>query len=483
MERRNLIELIESIQRRQCEEQTVEVKAATQGAPKVYDTLSSFANQSDGGVIVFGLDENSSFAAVGVYDPQALQKAVAEQAKEIEPSLSPVFEVVEYQSVVIVGCYVAGLPMGQRPAYRRTAGITKGSYVRVGDQDLHMGAPELYEIEAFKNGARDDLDVSPISSIDMLSDDFVAKFVLDAKAERPHLSHRSADEVLSLSGAVRNGAPTLAGMLALSDYPQQAYPNLCVTAVAVVGTELGQDERGSRFLDNKRFEGTIGQMVEDALAFVRRNTRTRTVVIDGKREDVPEYPENAVREVIANSLMHRDYGPYSNGTPTRLMLFSDRLEVWNPGGIYGGQSVEDLGYVNVQTRNPTLVSILEIQGVAENRHSGIPVIRDEMRRAGLRPPVFRDVRGTFTAQLFNEPEEMGHEDVAVTAGGVSLEEILAFCSVPRSRREVAEHFGIGVSYMGSRYLNPLVADGKLAMTIPEKPKSKNQRFVATRGTR
>lgn len=161
MERRNLIELVESIQRRQCEEQTVEVKAATHDSPKVYDTLSSFANQSDGGVIVFGLDEDNAFAAVGVYDAQALQKVVAEQAKEIEPALAPVFEDAEYQGVVIVGCYVAGLPMGKRPAYRRTAGITKGSFVRVGDQDLHMGAPELYEIEAFRNGVRDDIDVSP----------------------------------------------------------------------------------------------------------------------------------------------------------------------------------------------------------------------------------------------------------------------------------------------------------------------------------
>lgn len=362
MERRNLIELVESIQRRQCEEQTVEVKAATHDSPKVYDTLSSFANQSDGGVIVFGLDEDNAFAAVGVYDAQALQKVVAEQAKEIEPALAPVFEDAEYQGVVIVGCYVAGLPMGKRPAYRRTAGITKGSFVRVGDQDLHMGAPELYEIEAFRNGVRDDIDVSPASSIEMLSSDFVSKYVLDAKAERPHLSHRSTDEVLALTGAVRRGSPTLAGMLTLSDYPQQAYPNLCVTAVVVAGTEMSQDEHGNRFVDNKRFEGTIGQMVEEALAFVRRNTRTRTVIVDGKREDVPEYPENAVREVIANSLMHRDYGPYSNGTPTRLMLFSDRLECWNPGGIFGGQSVEDLGHVNVQTRNPTLVSILEIQG-------------------------------------------------------------------------------------------------------------------------
>ena len=269
MERRNLIELVESIQRRQCEEQTVEVKAATHDSPKVYDTLSSFANQSDGGVIVFGLDEDNAFAAVGVYDAQALQKVVAEQAKEIEPALAPVFEDAEYQGVVIVGCYVAGLPMGKRPAYRRTAGITKGSFVRVGDQDLHMGAPELYEIEAFRNGVRDDIDVSPASSIEMLSSDFVSKYVLDAKAERPHLSHRSTDEVLALTGAVRRGSPTLAGMLTLSDYPQQAYPNLCVTAVVVAGTEMSQDEHGNRFVDNKRFEGTIGQMVEEALAFVR----------------------------------------------------------------------------------------------------------------------------------------------------------------------------------------------------------------------
>ena len=478
MASRDLGELIASIQRRQCEEQTIEVKAAHDGPPKVYDSLSSFANQSDGGTIVFGLDEKRNFALVGVYDPQALQKAITEQAKEIEPPLTPVFEVVDIGGMVVVACHIAGLPMGQRPAYRRTAGVTKGSYVRVGDQDQHMGAPELYEIEAFKNGARDDVDVSPVAERQMLSDDLVEKFVFAAKDERPHLSHRSREEVLALTGAERKGAPTLSGMLTLSDYPQQVYPNLCVTAVVVAGTTMSQDEQGNRFLDNKRFEGPISQMVEDALAFVRRNSRTRTVVRDGVREDVPEYPENAVREVLANSLMHRDYGPYSNGTPTRLMLFSDRLECWNPGGIYGGQSVDDLGFVNVQTRNPTLVSLLEIQGVAENRHSGIPVIRDEMRRAGLRPPVFRDVRGTFSVQLYNEPEVEVRSGSTLTASKVRDEEIIAYCSVPRSRAEIAEHFDISSAYVGSRYLNPLVREGALALTIPDRPKSENQRFVA-----
>lgn len=103
--------------------------------------------------------------------------------------------------------------------------------------------------------------------------------------------------------------------MCLGDYPQQVYPNLCMTAVAVAGTEITQAEDGTRFLDSKRLEGTVDQIIEDAMAFVRRNTRTKVVVEEGRRRDIPEYPENAVREVVTNSLMHRDYGPYSDGTP------------------------------------------------------------------------------------------------------------------------------------------------------------------------
>ena len=96
--------------------------------------------------------------------------------------------------------------------------------------------------------------------------------------------------------------------------------------------------------------------------------------------------------------MHRDYGPYCNGTPVRLTLFSDRMECWNPGGVYGGQSIDDIGYANMPTRNPTLVSLLEIQKIAENRHSGIPVIREEAASRGLRQPEFLDRNGSDPAR-------------------------------------------------------------------------------------
>ncbi|WP_080800728.1 ATP-binding protein [Arabiibacter massiliensis] len=477
--------LVADVQAKQCESQTVEIKAARDGAPRLYDTISSFSNQNDGGVIIFGLDESDRFKAAGVYDAHELQKSVCEQCAEMSPEVRPVFADALIDGKVIVAAYIEGRPMSERPVYRLKAGMTKGSYVRLGDADKHMTPSELYEIEVFKNGKRDDVSVSPEASLNMLDEDLVSSFVVSAKEDRPHMARRKRDEILKLTGAEKEGKPTLSGMMTLCDYPQQIYPNLCITASAVAGTEIVTGSDGSRFLDNKRFEGPIAQMIDDAIAFVKRNTKTRVVVRDGVRHDISEYPENAVREIITNSLMHRDYGPYCNGTPVRLTLYSDRLECWNPGGVYGGQSVEDLGYANIQTRNPTLVSILEIQGVGENRHSGIPVIRDEMRAAGLRPPVFSDVRGSFQAQLFNAPEEASEPKTrqAKPAAADVRDEIVAFCAIPRSRNEIADHLGLNARYLAKTHLTPLVQEGKLQLTMPEKPRSKFQRFIAKRAAR
>ena len=82
----DLIELAKRVQAQQAEAQTVEVKAAHRGCPsKLRDTLSSFSNQNSGGILLFGLDENEHFAAVGVYDLQDLQKKVTEQCNQMQP--------------------------------------------------------------------------------------------------------------------------------------------------------------------------------------------------------------------------------------------------------------------------------------------------------------------------------------------------------------------------------------------------------------
>lgn len=507
-----LQQIVQHVLESRCETQTLEIKAAAEGTPRVYDTLSAFSNQNEGGIILFGIDEQHGFDICGVYDAQDLQKKVHGQCESMTPEIRPAFETMVADGKTIVAAYISGHPMSERPVYRTSKGITEGSYTRIGDADVRMTATELYDIETFKEGRRDDISTSPAASLDALDARKISRFILNATKERPLLSRRTDDEILSLTGIIRDDRPTLAGMLTLGDYPQRAYPNLCITAIAVNGTSISPDATGERFLDSKRYEGTIEDMLEGAQSFVAHNSRTKVVIKDGERIDVPEYPETAIREIILNALMHRDYGPYCNGTPVRLTLFSDRLECWNPGGVYGGQNIDDIGYANMPTRNPTLVSLLEIQKTAENRHSGIPVIREEAASRGLRQPEFLDRNGSFLVRFFNENAVPSADDqTTATVNRVETfarqdtsqlthqtdddhhdhhgnvrnnpetmrRMILRYCHEPRSAKDIAEHFDYNITYMRKTFIRPMVEEGALTRTMPDKPRSKYQRYLAT----
>lgn len=486
-----LEQLIWNTKRDRCETQTLEVKTASEGAPRVYDSLSSFSNQNEGGIILFGIDEQAGFTVCGVYDAQDLLKKIHGQCEAMTPQVRPTFDTAVVDGKTVVAAYISGRPMSERPVYRTSKGITDGTYTRIGDADVRMTATELYDIEAFKEGRRDDISVSPTASTDMFNQEKLTRFVLDSAKERPLLARRTKDEILSLTGVIRSGEPTLAGLITFGDYPQQTYPNLCITAIAINDTELQPTADGERFLDNKRYEGTIEEMLEGALSFVARNSRTKVIIRNGIRVDVPEYPPTAVREILTNALMHRDYGPYCNGTPIRLIMFSDRLECWNPGGVYGGQSINELGYANMPTRNPTLVSILEIERIAENRHSGIPVIREEATAHGIRQPEFIDRNGSFLVRFFNGPlEESTHTtSVAHTSTGTTRikpgtirRDILTYCATPRSLQHIASHIGRNPQYTKRRYIQPMLDDGELTLTMPDKPRSKYQQYQSVLGS-
>ena len=132
--------------------------------------------------------------------------------------------------------------------------------------------------------------------------------------------------------------------------------------------------------EDSRIEGTISSMADQAVAFCLRNMKVRTVIDPrtGRRDDRTEYPVEAIREAVLNALIHRDYSTYTEGTPVQLDLFTDRLEVHSPGCLYGGMSVEQLGYAKPELRNPALAVMAEKLTGAENRYSGIPTMRRAM---------------------------------------------------------------------------------------------------------
>ena len=118
MQTKELIELVKKIKELKSESQTIELKAAEFGCPKkFYDTLSSFSNQDDGGVIIFGIDESKGYSVVGVYDAQDLQKQINNQCKEMEPPVRPLITICDIDGKNIVSAEIPGIEITNRPCY------------------------------------------------------------------------------------------------------------------------------------------------------------------------------------------------------------------------------------------------------------------------------------------------------------------------------------------------------------------------------
>ena len=277
----------------------------------------------------------------------------------------------------------------------------------------------------------------------------------------------------------RDKEVTLASTLLFSPYPQAYTPQLCILAMSIPGKEKGAiGETGERFIDNERIEGTIPEMLNSAIYFVRRNMKNRTIISSetGKREDKTDYPITAVREAVLNALIHRDYSIHTEGMPITLEMYEDRIEISNPGGLYGRIRVDQLGKVQPDTRNPVIATALETLNVTENRYSGIPTIRQELKNYGLKEPEFIDQRGHFTTVFYkaeNSTIPKAEADSDIEA------KIVDFCKIPRSRAEIANYLGLGSqSYVITKYVTPLVNKGLIKLTLPNKPRSSKQQYYS-----
>ena len=482
MVEQELHNLIQQIQNRGCEEQTTEVKAARGGCPeKLYDTISAFSNQNGGGVFVFGLDEKDNFKKVGVYDAQDLQKKVMEYCEQMTPVVRPVFTVCSEDHLVFVSAEIPPVDITDRPCFKTAKGRLHGSYIRVGDADKPMTEYEVYSYEAFRKKYRDDIRPVERASLKSLDQKQLMEYLERKKRERPNLAATTEDQLYELTGITRDGEITMTALLLFGLYPQAYYPQLSINATCVPGNEMGiVDGMGNRFTDTRHIEGTLSDMLDEALIFVRKNMRVATKIdaATGKRIDIPQYPMDAVREAILNALVHRDYSFHTEGMPIQLIMYTDRMEIINPGGLYGRLTIDQLGNVQPDTRNPVLVTAMETLGKTENRYSGSPTIRYAMKKLLLPDPLFVDSRGKFAVTLYNTKTI---EEVIPAEEPVGQYEdekgLLEFCRVARTRAEIVEYLAIpSGQYALRRYLDPLVQAKVILMTMPDKPRSPNQKY-------
>lgn len=219
------------------------------------------------------------------------------------------------------------------------------------------------------------------ASIESLDPDAVARFCALAQGRAPYLRDGlDADELIERLHLGSGEEVRIGALLLFARDPQRFVPQAVIRARALRGAST----------DSAAIEGTLPQQIEGAVAFVMRNLKLRTRRDEVIREDVPELPRAAVREVIANAVAHRDY---RSTAPIQLHLDEQGLDVWNPGHLPSPLSVATLRERHPSIPpNPFIARALFLAGYIEEWGTGTLRVIEAMRRLG-NPEVLFEATG------------------------------------------------------------------------------------------
>jgi ATP-dependent DNA helicase RecG len=405
MEEMELLETVNRLRRQRSDDATVEAKSAVGGVPKdVWATVSAFAN-TDGGDILLGLDERHGFEPAPGFDAQKTIDAVASGLIEKpgeRPKVTPVPPNVVNRMTVdgapVVNLRVDPMPEAPGPCFVTDQGISKGSYRRWDDKNVRLSAYEIYLLRHRTEMLGTDRQVVDGATVDDLDEGLVQGLitVLKRRGSRAVIGVESDHEVrVRLNLTDKQDRPLLAGVLSTGQYPQQFYPQLFIDVTAHSGVTKSDPKATARFADRRICEGAIPVMVKDAVAAVISNLRTVHVVEGVSGRDIPEIPEEVLREAVTNAVTHRDYSVQARGQQVSVDIYSDRVEVTSPGGFWGGVTAENISDGLSRSRNESLAKLLtmvpvpgENATVSENQGSGVLLMDSAMRARGLPAPQF-----------------------------------------------------------------------------------------------
>lgn len=382
---------------------SVEVKAARGGYPEgLAHTLCAFANMPDGGTIVLGLDESAGFAPVGVWDLVSAEKRLADQARSaVVPPLAVTFTTASVQHVPILICDVAPVSSHDAPAHLRRGRV---AYLRQSDGDYQMSDAEVSQVLARRSRPRADMATVDETDADDLDTDLVDAFCRAVRRRSRHHRELPDTEILRSFRVIepKGRRLTIAGLYALGTDPQRYEPSL--SATAAVRRADGPAGRSLGSLEH--FSGPIPDLLADLGDWVDEVTRSHIDFLeDGRVRDRSELPATAVREILANALIHRDVGVHAQGKRVEVRLVPDMLVVKNPGGLWGvttQQLGEGFGKSAVNEALYAICAHLHMRDgsrVIEAEGGGIAFARRAIDAAGLRPPRFLDTRVALTVEL------------------------------------------------------------------------------------
>ena len=277
-----------------------------------------------------------------------------------------------------------------------------------------------------------------------------------------------------------------AAILLFGKNPQRFFPRARVRFVRYEGKVAEVGDRMNVIKDEK-FKGRIIEQVKNATAFVKTQIREYTKLGTGAVfKTIPEFPEFCWTELIVNAVAHRDYS--IGGTDIQIKMFDDHFTVESPGILPGLVRINNIREFHF-SRNPKMVELLNEYDLVKEFGEGVDRIYRDMAEAGLPEPEYKQSEFMLYATLKNKNWGMEDATWAVAAQDTAQDtaqdaaqdktlKLLEFCTTPKTKIEIMQFLGYSSKrQFNEKFMKPLLESGQLVMTIPDKPNSKNQKYI------
>ena len=322
-------------------------------------------------------------------------------------------------------------------------------------------------------------DAAPCSkaSLDDLDTEQLSWFIRTARSARefPLTEDTSTEELLGHLNLLNNGRPTNAAVLVFGKAPQQFLISSEVKCAHFHGTEVAKPIPSYQV-----YKGTAFQLVDQAVDFVLSKIAL-SVGTRAESTQAPvsyEIPKEVVTEAIVNAVAHRDY---TSNASVQVMLFSDRLEVLNPGKLPYPLTLEQLRDTHQSVPNNRLLarSLYLTQYIEELGTGTVDMIR-RCREAGLREPEFTDSSGFKTTIWRATPPERIKVQPESLPGDLKSRVLNLLADGPLSKSELSKKLGHKeVSGQLNKVVRNLRTDRMIEYTLPDKPTSRKQQYRLT----
>lgn len=337
------------------ESETVETKRSTAQLKESLKSISAILNKHQKGILYFGIGPDGK-PVKNILSEKTLRAISQSISNNVEPKIYPSITIEKYNNVDIVKVSFEGnqIPYSAEGKY----------YIRVADEDKQMSAEELKRIILQNQDQRWDSTPHHYAGLRDIDAKEVREF-----CKKAGIKFSNTTDILETLNLYKDKKLLNTAIILFAKNPIKFFPNSFLTCAVFAS------DTTSTIIDQKKFEGGLFFLMEEAEKYILQNIHIGMTIAGLYRNDIPELNLEALREAIINAFLHRDY---YDPDFVSISIFKDRVEIKNPGNLFGGLTITDITSRNIsKRRNEVIADIFNRAHLGERKGRGIALILEK----------------------------------------------------------------------------------------------------------